>query len=263
MADRRLTREWIHGLVALTAGLFLLGMSPGFSLLRNIVDLTGNALAVPEYPAVLLRESLMDLYLWSRGKNDLIRQIESLKNENSKLQVVNSVLVAEQIRTELDTRMDGARVTLREPQSWWNECRINRGEKNGIIMGLPVFQNGFLVGRVSSVSSFSSWVELLTSSSLLIPAVVEETRELGIVVGDGDGSVLLTYIPESHGIEKGMKVSTALVSEILPPGIPIGYIDEEARLSESGYVTYKIKPGATFGKLYLLSVLKHSRSILR
>ncbi|MDR1874742.1 MAG: rod shape-determining protein MreC [Synergistaceae bacterium] len=263
MVDRRLTREWIHGLVALTVGLFLLGASPNFGFLKGIVDLTGNVLSVPEYPAVVLRNLSRDLYLWSRDKSDLTKQLESLKSENAKLQIINSVLVAEQIRAELNARMDDARVTLREPHSWWNEFRIDRGLDDGVTMGLPVFQDGFLVGRVSSVSSSSSWVELLTSSSLMIPVVVEETRELGVVVGDGEGSVLLTYIPEARGIEKGMKVSTALVSETLPPGIPIGHIGGDASASGSGYVTYKIIPGASTGRLYSVSVLKHSRSILR
>ena len=129
-------------------------------------------------------------------------------------------------------------------------------------MGLPIFQDGFLVGRVSSVSTYSSWVELLTSSALIIPVVVEETRELGVVVGDGNGSVLLTYIPEGRGIEKGMKVSTALVGELLPPGFPIGVILEEITASGSGYSTYKITPGASLGALYSVSILQHSRGLL-
>ena len=128
-------------------------------------------------------------------------------------------------------------------------------------MGLPVFQNGFLIGRVSSVSTYSSWVEMLTSGALLVPVVVEETRELGVVVGNGNGSVLLTYIPEGRGIESGMKVSTALVGEHLPPGFPIGVIQEETTASGTGYSTYKIAPGASLGTLYSVSILKHTMDV--
>ena len=262
MADRRLTREWVHGLVAITLGLFLLGASPTVTFLRTLTDLTGNVLSVPEYPVVVTRELVRELYLWSRDKNELARQLELLKDENSKLRIINSVLVAEQIKAELDARMKDARVTLREPDSWWNEVRIDKGFNDGIIMGLPVFQDGFLVGRISSVSTYSSWVELLTSGALMIPVVVEETRELGVVVGDGNGSVLLTYIPEGRGIEKGMKISTALVGELLPPGFPIGVIVEEISASDSGYSTYKITPGASLGELYSISILQHSGGLL-
>ena len=261
MADRRLTREWLHGLVAFTLGLFLLGASPTMTFLKSLADVVGNVLSIPEYPAVAALEFVRDLYRWSRDKNELVRQLEVLKDENSKLQIVNSVLVSEQIKAELDSRMEDARITLREPNSWWNEFRINKGLHDGIIMGLPVFQDGFLVGRVSSVSTYSSWVELLTSGTLMIPVVVEETRELGVVVGDGNGSVFLTYIPEGRGIESGMKVSTALVGELLPPGFPIGVIQEETTTRGAGYSTYKIAPGASFGTLYSVSILRPSRNI--
>ena len=258
MAERRLTREWAHGLVALTLGLFLLGASPTITLLRSLSDIAGNVLSIPEYPAVAMREFMRNFYLWSRDKSELARQLEFLKDENSKLRIINSVLVSEQIKMELDSRMEDARVTLREPNSWWNEFRIDKGFRDGIIMGIPVFQDGFLVGRVSSVSTYSSWVELLTSGASMIPVVVEETRELGVVVGDGNGSVLLTYIPEGRGIERGMKVSTALVGELLPPGFPIGMIREDVTTSGNGYSTYKITPGTSLGTLYSISVLKHS-----
>jgi rod shape-determining protein MreC len=263
MVDKRLTLEWIHGIVALIVGLFLLGASPNLGILKSVVDFVGSVLSVPEYPAVVSREFLRDFYRWAGDKNDLTRQLEALRDENAKLQITNSVLLAEQIKAELDARMEDVRVTLREPNSWWNEFRIDKGFNQGVIMGLPVFQNGFLVGRVSSVSTFSSWVELLTSSALMIPVVIEETRELGVVVGDGNGSVLLTYIPEGRGIEVGMKVSTALISELLPPGIPIGTIADEGTTSGSGYVTYKITPGANTSMLYTVSILKHSQGIFQ
>jgi len=259
MFDRRLTREWIHGLVALTLGLFLLGASSAVGFLKNLADMTGNVLSIPEYPIVIFREYLHNLYLWSNDRSDLTRRLEVLEDENAKLRITNSILAAEQIKAELDARMENARVTLREPYSWWNECRIDKGIKDGIIVGLPVFQDGFLVGRVSSVSTVSSWVELITSSALLIPAVVEETRELGVVIGDSNGSVLLTYIPEGRGIEKGMKVSTALVSELLPPGMPIGVIGGDALTTGSGYVIYKITPGASISGLYSVSLLNRPK----
>jgi rod shape-determining protein MreC len=249
-------------MAALALGLFLLGASPGFLLLRNVVDAWGNVLSVPEYPAVLLREFFRNLYFWSRNKEDLKNQLELLQKENANLQIANSVLVAERIKAELGERLEEARVTLREPHSWWNEFRIDKGMNDGVTVGLPVLQNGFLVGRVSSVSTFSSWVELLTSSSLMIPVVIEETRDLGVVVGDGGGSTLLTYIPEGRGIESGMRISTALVSELLPPGIPIGVIESETEAA-NGYATYKIKAGFFTSTLYTVSVLKYSGETLR
>ena len=138
--------------------------------------------------------------------------------------------------------------------------RIDKGEKDRVSVGLPIFQNGYLIGRVTSVSLFSSWAELLTSPSLLIPVVIEETRDLGVVVGDGNGSVLLNYIPSGRGNMAGMKVSTALIGEQLPPGLPIGRIKEEIEVSGSGYVTYRLEPGADLTRFYEVSILSPALS---
>ena len=124
------------------------------------------------------------------------------------------------------------------------------------MVGAPVFHEGYLAGRVSSVSLMSSWVELITSPSLMIPVVIEETRELGVVVGDGEGTVQLKYILAGRGAAVGMKVNTALIGEQFPPGIPIGKIAEELSTTPDGYVTYRVEPGADLSRLYAVSFLR-------
>ena len=137
--------------------------------------------------------------------------------------------------------------------SWWSEIRIDRGENDSITQGLPVFSSGYLVGRISTVSLMTSWAELITSPSFMIPAVVEDTRELGVVCGDGSGSVYLRYIPSGRTLKAGMKVSTAMIGEQLPPGLPIGSIAGEAVIGSDGYSTYKVEPGADMSGFYTVS----------
>ena len=258
MLDRRQVRERAHGLTALILGLVLLAAGSNLGISKRVVDLLGGVLSVPEYPAVRLRALLGDALFWIRERASLQHEIERLKDENAKFRILEAAVANERIRAELDARMTEARITLRAPLSWWNEIRIDKGEAAGVSAGLPIFQNGYLAGRISSVSLFSSWVELLTSPSLMIPVVIEETRELGVVVGDGNGSVLLNYIPSGRGNMAGMKVSTALVGEQLPPGLPIGRIEEKVEVSGNGYATYRLAPGADLSRFYDVAILRPS-----
>ena len=255
MLDRRQIREWIHSLTALILGLVLLAAGSSLGVSKQIVGLWGEVLSIPELPAVHLRALLRDGWLWAREKSALQREIERLRDENAKFRILEAAMANERLSSDLDARMGGARVTLRAPLSWWHEIRLDKGERNHVSVGLPIFQNGYLIGRVTSVSLFSSWAELLTSPSLMIPVVIEETRDLGVVVGDGNGSVLLDYIPSGRGNMAGMKVSTALIGEQLPPGLPIGRIKEEIEVSGSGYVTYRLEPGADLTRFYDVSIL--------
>ena len=251
---RNTTRQWVHGLTALILGLFLLGISSSLGVVKNIVDLWGALLSIPEYPAVVMREVYLDWKAWTRDKNSLNKEVTQLREENANLRLELAKLNSSQIYSDdKNPESKTARVTLRAPMSWWNEIRIDRGDVDKITQGLPVFYNGYLIGRVSTVSSMSSWAELITSPSFMIPAVIEETRELGVVVGDGNGTVLMRYIPAGRGVKAGMKVSTAMIGEQLPPGLPIGKVASEVSSGSDGYATYRIDPGADLSRFYTVS----------
>ena len=251
---RNNTRELVHGLTALILALFLLGVSSGLGVMKSIVDIWGAILFIPEYPAVIMREMYLGWRSWSRDKNILSSEVTRLRNENANLRLELAKIAGEKVFSDgRKTEARTARVTLRAPMSWWSEIRIDRGKKDDITQGLPIFSGGYLIGRVSTVSMLSSWAELITSSSFMIPAVIEETRELGVVAGDGNGSVLLRYIPAGRGVRSGMKVSTAMIGEELPPGLPIGQIAGEFNIGTDGYTTYRIEPGADLSRFYTVN----------
>ena len=154
---KNIVQEWTHGLTALILGLFLLGVSSSLGVVKTLVDLCGAVLSIPEHPAVIAREIYLNWQEWVRDKKFLNEELERLKEENSRLRIqiakINSNENHEGQNQEIKTKI--ARVTLRAPMSWWSEIRIDRGEQDKITPGLPVFYNGYLIGRVSSVSLMS------------------------------------------------------------------------------------------------------------
>ena len=250
---RNTTREWAHGLTALILGLFLLGVSSGLGIMKNIIDIWGAILFVPEYPAVVLREIYLGWRSRSNDNNYLNTEIAKLRNENAALRLELAKITSEKNYTISSDDVKTARVTLRAPMSWWSEIRIDRGEQDKITQGLPVFSEGYLIGRISTVSLMSSWAELITSPSFMIPAVIEETRDLGVITGEGNGVVLLKYIPAGRSVRLGMKVCTAMVGEQLPPGLPIGRIAGEFPAGSDGYKMYRVEPGADMSRFYTVS----------
>ena len=251
---RDTARERVHGLIALILALFLLGISSGLGIVKNIVDLWGALLSIPEYPAVVMRDTFLSWREWTKDKNSLNSEVIKLREENSQLRLNLAKMTGEKIYSDdIKANLKNARVTLRAPMSWWNEIRIDKGSTDKIEQGLPVFHDGYLLGRVSSVSTLSSWVELITSPSFMIPAVIEDTRELGVIAGDGSGSVFMRYIPAGRGVKPGMTVSTAMIGEQVPPGLPIGKIAGEVSSGSDGYATYKIEPGANLSRFYTVN----------
>lgn len=255
MTEKYSEREWIHGLLALAASLLLLAAAPRREFFRGAVDFVGEVLRYPEYPAVFIERTAREFSVWFADRYVLQERLESLKEENERLNLVWSMQNARNLRRELDGFVRYARITLREPLSWWSEVRINKGVHDGVVVGAPALQSGFLAGRVSSAEDDFAWVELLSSSSLMIPVVIEETRDLGVVAGDGEGGVWLLYVPENRMLRSGMRISTAMVSEALPPGIPLGSLGEERRETSGGYTAWRLLPGASLSQLYALEIL--------
>jgi cell shape-determining protein MreC len=87
----------------------------------------------------------------------------------------------------------------------------------------------------------------------MIPAVVETTRDLGVIAGDGEGGIRLLYVPLEKLLSPGMQLSSTLVSEHLEPGLPIGEVGEAIDMT-GGYRVYSVDPGAEFSRLYRVQV---------
>ena len=251
MLWKELDKPWVQTLLAGGLGGVILALSLQFPDTRGAMALVGDALRWPEYPAVELRRGVAELRQWTAERRELQERLEALEGENLLL------------RSELGGRKDplppdglgtvSARVTLRPPHRWWQEVRIDAGGRRGVRPGAPVLQNGFLVGRVSRVDQDEAWVDLISSAELLIPAVVEKTRDLGVMAGDGMGRTFLLYIPAERALEPRMAVSTALASEVLPPGIPLGHIALSSDVRE-GFRYYQLSSGADLARLYDVSV---------
>ncbi len=244
----------LHGVISLAAGLLLMAFLSGNAAVYRVMDLTEAVLSWPELPASVVRAGAERGVAWFTDISRLQEEIIKLRKENLRLrQSLQQSVLDEPLPAESPDLLE-ARVTLRRPVDWWKEIKINRGSADGVEKGMAVLQNGFLVGRVSDVNSGSSRVELLTSQTLMIPAVVEKTRDLGVIAGDGEGGVRLLYVPLENLLSPGMQLTSTLVSEHLAPGLRIGEVGEAIGIT-GGYRIYSVVPGAAFSRLYRVQVL--------
>lgn len=243
----------VNALLALFCGLVLLWasfVSP--QLTKKMVDFVGAALYIPETPALELRTLVQGASNWVMERKGLQDRSKELELENLTLRATLQRMAVEQPVST--SEMIGAKVTLRYPDAWWKEIRVNRGTKQGVRIGAPALSEGFMIGRVVRAGDDYAWIELVTSSSFLLAAVVENTWDLGVINGDDMGNVWLLYTPPEKEFERGMVVSTALVGDFLPPGIPIGKIWGAGELRD-GFMPQKIASGAHLTQLYNVQIL--------
>jgi len=205
-------------------------------------------------------------------KSELIAENNSLRRQNQELRL--RLAEAETVIKENDRlrqligwqkqnrwRAVPARVIYRDPANWWRTIQIDRGSLNGLSNNLAVLSpDGFLIGRVASVSLTRSQVVLIGDDNCKVPATFEnDTRSQGIITGGGpfdDSFVHLTHLPNSTKLNPGQRVVTSGLSAIYPPGIQIGLVAEEARPAQSGLIQEaEIKLSANLSSLEEVWVL--------
>ncbi|MGG2064226.1 rod shape-determining protein MreC [Bacillus sp. S14(2024)] len=154
-----------------------------------------------------------------------------------------------------------ATIINRNPDKWYDLIAIDKGAQQGIQKDSAVITSKGLVGKVKSVSQFTSTVELLSSLNRTnrISAVVQgDKRVFGLIEGyDKEKQLLLfTKIPSGVPVEKDQMVVTSGYGGVFPEGLVIGQIvdvtSDEYGLTQTAYV----KPAADLNDVDNVMVAK-------
>lgn len=212
--------------------------------------------------------------------DELRTENEALKAENSKLVYKNSILnqyqeendnlkqLLEMKQLYKDYEGVGANVIGNDSSNWYKVFTIDKGVKHDVYENSVILSDGGLVGKVvdvsgiavSGTSDFTSKVISIIDSRSAVSAEVARTGEEGIVKGDVELSnkgLCVLEITTGSGAEviKGDQIITSQISDIYPPGIPIGTVEEIVE-STNGLTQYAhIKPIVDFKHLRQVLVL--------
>ncbi|WP_242219942.1 rod shape-determining protein MreC [Bacillus cereus group sp. BfR-BA-01380] len=156
-----------------------------------------------------------------------------------------------------------ATVINRNPDKWNDLIGIDKGAQEGIQKDAAVITSKGLIGKVKSVSQFTSTVELISSLNRTnrISAVVRgNSNVFGLIEGyDKEKQQLVfTKIPSGVKVEKDQTVVTSGLGGVFPDGLVIGQIVEvtadEYGLTQTAY----IKPAADLNDVNNVMVAKRT-----
>lgn len=129
----------------------------------------------------------------------------------------------------------------RSADNWWEQVTIGKGSKQGIKSGSVVVGTGGLIGRVISVTPNTSRVLLITDPTSRVGTVVSRTRLFGYIRGQGNNRVVMRFLEKvPPDVKKGDVITTSSLSQLFPPGIPIGKV-ESIDLNQSSAPQANIK----------------------
>ena len=145
-----------------------------------------------------------------------------------------------------DKRISAA-VISRSSRNWWKLLEINKGAKDGVLIGQTVIGPGGLIGLVDSVTPLTARVRLLTDPGHQVGAWVNRTKRHGILTGMGTNRPKLIFLNKNTLVNIGDSVTTSPASTLLPPNLTIGiiqFINEKALPSPYAIVQLTASPEA-------------------
>jgi len=134
---------------------------------------------------------------------------------------------------------------------------INLGEEDGIKKDMAVMTIDGLIGRINSVTPFTSNVQLLTdirdsdtnSKAIVATALGREADSFGVIESYEKGLLVMTRVDQNDKMAVGDTIITSSYGQVFPGGIPIGKVVSR-EMGDFG-ITHKvmIEPFASFAKL--------------
>src|SRR5690625_2382772 len=256
-------------LFILLIGIILLVVLVGYSLSNRenlsvpekfLIDTVGWAQNIIHQPVNYLIgvfanvDDIKNTYNENKILREKLAEYKTLAYEVQEIEKEN-----EELRKTLDIQSSPrdfepilANVISRSPERWLDQLTINRGSQHGIEKNMAVMTVDGMIGKVTSVSSLTSTVQLITGFDQLnrISATISRDGKeniFGLIEGyDKEKDALIFRIIESS--DKDVKEDELVVSSnmggLYPSGLPIGTIKEitpdQYGLTKTAYV----KPAA-------------------
>jgi len=226
-------------IVEVGRSLFLYLLAPGPSIVSKLLNETGrigekvSRLVSAHEENKILRERL----------NFLLQEREKLRETISENKRLRRIL---EYQEDAPYEVVSARVIGWPPSLFSSALLIDKGTNGGIERDAPVVawqervadfslrlevgnpqDTGMVVvGRISESGTDISKVLLITDSNSELAAMVERSREKGVIVGTGERSLLLKYLSPSADVKVDDLIITSGMGRIFPAGLAIGSVEE-------------------------------------
>ena len=244
-------RNWIVVGLLVAGWIILIGQPTAIATkLRMIsVQLSTPFVKLGDYiPVIKSRRDLDAQNRELRAANDRLgEELKAFKETAKENEQLNQMLA---FKAHHPYRTLGARVIGRDASNWYRSLQIDRGTADGLRPDLAVLSAAGLIGKITTVSRAEARVLLLTDPSCKASALLQNSREPGIVTGTDKAGLQLTYVSRAAVVHLNEPVISSGLGGVFPKGIFIGTVSKGRLDPQTGlYQTFELKPAVDYRRL--------------
>lgn len=168
-----------------------------------------------------------------------LQRLQSLQAENAQLQDLTQSAAYE----EKDSLL--GRVLAVDTELYHDQIIVDKGQRQGVVVGQSVLDEKGLLGQVIQVASSTSRIQLITDGLSGVPVKVLRNGIRGILMGNGSKDILkLNYIPLAADLKVGDQLVTSGIGGHFPAGYPVAEVTVVVSPPGSLFLEIQAKPVA-------------------
>jgi len=209
--------------------------------------------AVVREDLVRVFDGAKSLFSFLRENEELKKKLEAQEKELASLRDEEDENV--RLRTALDLKSKteygtiAAFVISRDMTHLSHWALLDKGKKQALRREMPVVNHAGLLGKIVETGPGTSRLMLLTDLESRVCALVERTRDAGLVMGNGSLLLEMKFIDLDSGVKVGDNVVTAGLGDVYPKGILIGKVDSLARDRKQMHLVAQVRPAVSFSRI--------------
>ena len=173
---------------------------------------------------------------------ELTAQVAELSESKKTSERLESLL---NLQSTYSLTSTAARIIGNSSYAWSRAVTIDKGTAAGFSCGMAVCNSGGVIGQIVEVSATTSTVQLITDEGSGVSAMIQSTRAQGMLQGQPDGSLRLSYVSTESDVKVGDIVITSGIGGVYPKGLPLGTVSSVEKSDNDVYYTIVVRAQST------------------
>ncbi|MFZ5569180.1 MAG: rod shape-determining protein MreC [Thermodesulfobacteriota bacterium] len=157
-----------------------------------------------------------------------------------------------------DAQVIAAEVVGKDPSHWFKSIIIDKGERAGVVKGLPVVIPDGIVGQVVMSTAQYAKVQLMIDRNSAVDSLVQRSRARGIVQGKSADRCQFQYVLRKDDVKLGDIVITSGLDGVYPKGLRVGKVSSLVRRNAGIFQDVEVTPSVDFKKLEEVLVILYN-----
>ncbi len=247
---------WVRLLFFGVLSLALMVVDSRMRALDTVREVVSTAMYPFQRAMLLPRDGIQYVTEFLEAKTQSQQEAEQLQRQ--RIQMAQATTQAAQLAAENAQlrRLLGASERLQTPavlvqvlyearDAFTHRLIVDKGTRAGVADGMPVIDDGGVVGQVVRTTPVSAEVALLTDRAQSIPVQVLRNGLRGITTGgEISGRLSLRFLAADVDVKEGDTLVTSGLDGVYPEGLPVAVVEKVERDASAGFARILCKPVA-------------------